>query len=101
MVGPVKARLRVWVALLTGNASLIGWAWAEGLWAESVAPMLCQMIATYIYWRDVDLLPDEDEYLHAVDLLAEVIAEHGPMECDPDCDCTACTGARFLTWVGR
>lgn len=97
----MSRRLFVWVLLLTGNAGLIGWCWAEGRWAESLAPLAAQCIASYIYRADVDLLPDRDTYEQALDHLGEVLAEHGPMECDADCGCSACRAAAFLTWAGR
>lgn len=84
-------RLRWWVLLLTSNAALIGWSIAARPWTDSLAPIVVLFGLAWTFSRDVEDAADlAGERDLALDFLAEVLAEHGPVECDPDCGCVAC-----------
>lgn len=89
---------RRWLVVLSANAALAGWSIGTGHVASSLAVVVVQVFAIMV-------LPDEVDTTvtlanrragQATDLLAEVLEEHGPIYCDPTCDCSACRSARWL-----
>lgn len=90
-------RLRVWVLLLTSNAALIGWSIAARPWTDALAPVVVMFALGWTFDRDVyDAHACAHERELALDFLEEVLDEHGPMECDPDCGCVACRARSWL-----
>lgn len=93
-------RLRWWMVLLVGNASVIGWCIGERRWVEAIAPVLVQIAGGWIFSGDVeDASECAAERDMALDFLEEILDEHGPMECDPACGCVACRARRWQSFL--
>lgn len=87
-----------WSIAFTANAILIGLA--PGF-PYVIAPAVVQLGLAWWFAVDTDTTRTVTEAEHeaTVELLHEVLAEHGPMECDPDCGCSACRAWAHLRWI--
>jgi hypothetical protein len=93
-------RVAAWVAGIGTSAALAGYGIADS-GVAGVAPAVVTIGLAWCFAMDLehhDDAPDPDPM--TAELLREVLEEHGPMECDPDCGCSACRGWRHLMWLG-
>ena len=82
-------------------AVLTGWALGAGNPAAAVAPVVTLVALLLLHRTILEELPDPEVHAYAIDLLGELLDEHGPADPDPEgCYCTACTAARFLSHHG-
>lgn len=81
---------------IVANAVCLGWAIGAGELAAIPAPFVLSAVIVWAWLADEALDTTADDLRTLVDLTAEVLDEHGPLYCDPTCDCSACRTARFL-----